>query len=123
MENIEKLQSIFERHETLKALGLSLIETHAMEWLTLQDDISDILKEFESEYEEEEIGLKLDRSNKAQEIKDEHSNADKLRMALDKHFIERIKSQAQLKVSIDHIKRKYSSLWKYHDMAKKIVYK
>jgi len=123
MENIDKLQSIFERHETLKGKGLSLTETHAMEWLTLQDDLSDILKEFESEYEEEEIGLKLDRSNKAEEIKHEHSNADKLRMALDKYFIERIKAQAQLKVSIDHIKRKYSSLWKYHDMAKKIVYK
>lgn len=120
MENITKLLA---RHEALKSKGLSLTEKDAMDWLNLYDEMWDILTELESEKEEKEIQLKLDRGIKWSEIAEDYSNAKKLELALDVIFIDELKDIATLSAKIRWCTRKYSSLWKYHDMSKKIIYK
>lgn len=117
------IEEIIAEHEYLKLKWCRLVEEDARRRLDLFDSLWDLISEKESYIEELAIGLKLARWIKSAEIQDEHSNAKKLEHALDVIFSETETEIVRWNARIKWATRKYNSLSKYHDIAKKIVYK
>ena len=130
MKYTEKLQSLLDKHEALKAKWLALNEQDLMDWIVLCDNMIDLYIEKKSEYQEERQKLKVEIGKKKIELKEAKNKDGKKKhtestadAVIDELYYEKNIEQDTRKLEIDLLQEKKNIIMEYINLGKKVVFK